>query len=435
MAPAMNPRIVVAVMVDEPSKASTERATLRRRCCAGRTADAARTMARRRTCRAASPTRSSVRSCAPRRRSSSVSRAAAVGRCRRRLARGVTRDGPGVGQPPRAPGDAFLRRPGRRTTRAASHGTRCPPPRPVSSRPTASRARPRRRRRAAGAGCGSLAASPARWRARSRPSVAAARRPGGDRDQRQDLDRLVARAGPLSQLGRRCAVVGITLGAGVRLALGSTGPDDARRGGVAQNAFPLRRRRLRRVRDRGLFDRSCRAAPAGTAIAVALFTNLRSIILTTTARWTPTGGQGADSFDWPGLRSAVVNLDDERGAALCAAARRPRDRPVDRLDPAGGTRRRQRGRLPTAAWRSMSWKKAARRRQCARADRQFNVGEPARCRRRAACRSPTRPRRCGARVVDAGPDRGAGRMGRARPASSGDGPRPVVVDYAHTRRA
>ena len=97
------------------------------------------------------------------------------------------------------------------------------------------------------------------------------------------------------------------------------GPTTPRRGGAA-NAF-------RRFADDGFAACAIEASSIGspgsaspaTAIAVALFTNFTLDHLdhhgTMEAYW----AAKARLFDWPGLRSAVVNLDDERGAALAAS--------------------------------------------------------------------------------------------------------------------
>lgn len=129
----------------------------------------------------------------------------------------------------------------------------------------------------------------------------------------------------LAALGRRCGVVG-TLGVGEPPALAATGlttPDavtlQAAFAGFAQagigacaieaSSIGLDRHRL-----------------AGTRVAVAAFTNLTRDHLdyhgTMEAYW----AAKRRLFDWPGLRAAVVNVDDAHGAALAgelAAAGRP----------------------------------------------------------------------------------------------------------------
>jgi UDP-N-acetylmuramyl-tripeptide synthetase len=119
----------------------------------------------------------------------------------------------------------------------------------------------------------------------------------------------------LTLLGRRCGVVG-TLGIGEPDKLQFTGlttPDPVRLHAA-----------LRRFVDDGFQACAIEASSigivehrlAGLRIAVALFTNFTRDHLdyhgTMDAYW-----QAKHTlFGWPGLRAAVVNLDDERGAAL-----------------------------------------------------------------------------------------------------------------------
>ena len=122
----------------------------------------------------------------------------------------------------------------------------------------------------------------------------------------------------LAHTGRRCAVVG-TLGAGEPPDLASTGlttPDAV----ALQTAF-------RRFADAGCSACAIEASSIGlagrrldgTVIRVALFTNLTIDHLdhhgTMEAYW----AAKAALFDWPGLQAAVVNCDDEQGAALAAS--------------------------------------------------------------------------------------------------------------------
>jgi UDP-N-acetylmuramoyl-L-alanyl-D-glutamate--2,6-diaminopimelate ligase len=121
----------------------------------------------------------------------------------------------------------------------------------------------------------------------------------------------------LHLLGRRCGVVG-TLGVGEPPALQSTGlttPD-----AVALHAT------LADLLGAGVDACAIEASSiglaehrlAGTRLAVAAFTNLTLDHLdyhgTMAAYWAAKRAL----FDWPGLRSAVVNVDDARGAALAA---------------------------------------------------------------------------------------------------------------------
>jgi UDP-N-acetylmuramyl-tripeptide synthetase len=128
----------------------------------------------------------------------------------------------------------------------------------------------------------------------------------------------------LGALGRRCGVVG-TLGAGepsragAPAALESTGlttPD-----AVALQAA------LRRFVDAGFVACAIEASSIGlaerrldgTAIKVALFTNLTIDHLDHHGTMDAYRAAKAALFDWPGLQAAVVNLDDEQGASLAAS--------------------------------------------------------------------------------------------------------------------
>ena len=129
----------------------------------------------------------------------------------------------------------------------------------------------------------------------------------------------------LSSLGRGAGVVG-TLGVGVPPQVEHTGlttPDPV----TLQRAF-------RGFLDQGLAAAAIEASSigiveqrlAGTRIAAALFTNFTRDHLdyhhTMEAYWQAKSAL----FDWPGLRSAVVNLDDARGHEL---ADRLAGRPLD----------------------------------------------------------------------------------------------------------
>ncbi|MEO8154390.1 MAG: UDP-N-acetylmuramoyl-L-alanyl-D-glutamate--2,6-diaminopimelate ligase [Rhizobacter sp.] len=126
----------------------------------------------------------------------------------------------------------------------------------------------------------------------------------------------------LSLLGQRCGVVG-TLGVGeppssaapsasVR-ATGLTTPDPV----TLQTAF-------RRFVDSGFSACAIEASSigiveqrlAGTRIKVALFTNLTRDHIDYHGDMDTYWRSKADLFAWPGLRAAVLNVDDERGAAL-----------------------------------------------------------------------------------------------------------------------
>ena len=130
----------------------------------------------------------------------------------------------------------------------------------------------------------------------------------------------------LALLGRRAGLIG-TLGAGEPpqplAATGLTTPDPV----TLHSTF-------RRFADAGLAACVIEASSigiveerlAGTRIAVAVFTNLTRDHLdyhgTMEAYW----AAKERLFDWPGLRAAVVNVDDEHGAALAA---RLAGRPLD----------------------------------------------------------------------------------------------------------
>ncbi len=126
----------------------------------------------------------------------------------------------------------------------------------------------------------------------------------------------------LSLLGRRCGVVG-TLGVGEPpssaapaasvLATGLTTPDPV----TLQTAF-------RRFVDSGFAACAIEASSigiveqrmAGTHIAVALFTNLTRDHIDYHGDMDAYWAAKAGLFAWPGLRAAVLNVDDERGSAL-----------------------------------------------------------------------------------------------------------------------
>jgi len=119
----------------------------------------------------------------------------------------------------------------------------------------------------------------------------------------------------LALAGRRCAVIG-TLGVGEPPALQATGlttPDPVTLHGA-----------LRRMLDQGVSACALEASSigleeqrlAGTQLTVAAFTNLSRDHLdyhgTMQAYWKAK----RRLFDWPGLRAAVINVDDSHGAQL-----------------------------------------------------------------------------------------------------------------------
>ncbi|MBK7531446.1 UDP-N-acetylmuramoyl-L-alanyl-D-glutamate--2,6-diaminopimelate ligase [Piscinibacter sp.] len=125
----------------------------------------------------------------------------------------------------------------------------------------------------------------------------------------------------LSQLGRRCGVIG-TLGVGEPSAsvasTGLTTPDPV----TLQQA-------LRRFADDGFAACAIEASSigiveqrlAGTRIAVALFTNFTQDHLDFHGSMASYWEAKSALFDWPGLRAAILNVDDPQGAALAERLR------------------------------------------------------------------------------------------------------------------
>ena len=135
----------------------------------------------------------------------------------------------------------------------------------------------------------------------------------------------------LSTLGRRCGVIG-TLGVGEPPSpaqasslsfTGMTTPDAV----TVQAGF-------QRFAEAGFAACAIEATSiglaenrlAGTAIDIALFTNLTQDHLDYHGAMDAYRDAKARLFDWPGLRAAVVNLDDAQGAALAATLQH---RPLD----------------------------------------------------------------------------------------------------------
>jgi UDP-N-acetylmuramoyl-L-alanyl-D-glutamate--2,6-diaminopimelate ligase len=125
----------------------------------------------------------------------------------------------------------------------------------------------------------------------------------------------------LTALGRRCGVVG-TLGIGVP-------PDAVDHTGLTTPDPVALQQAFRRFADAGFAACAIEASSigivehrlAGTRIAVAQFTNFTQDHLdyhgTMQAYW----DAKAKLFGWPGLKAAVVNVDDPRGAELAARLR------------------------------------------------------------------------------------------------------------------
>ena len=121
----------------------------------------------------------------------------------------------------------------------------------------------------------------------------------------------------LTSLGRRCGVIG-TLGVGEPGAVEATGlttPDPVTLHGT-----------LRRMADQGFVACALEASSIGIAehrlaalrIGVALFTNFTQDHLDYHGSMAAYWGAKRALFAWPGLRAAVLNIDDAQGQALAA---------------------------------------------------------------------------------------------------------------------
>ena len=128
----------------------------------------------------------------------------------------------------------------------------------------------------------------------------------------------------LTALGRRCGVIG-TLGIGEPPTAGSGGgPGDIVAGGLTTPDPVTLHAALRRFVDRGFAACALEASSIGLAehrldgthIEVALFTNFTRDHLDYHAGMDAYWAAKRRLFDWPGLRAAVVNVDDERGRTL-----------------------------------------------------------------------------------------------------------------------
>lgn len=119
----------------------------------------------------------------------------------------------------------------------------------------------------------------------------------------------------LSQLGQRCALVG-TLGIGEPGALvhnGLTTPDPV-----------LLQQQLRRLVDEGFKACAIEASSIGlaehrldaSAVHTAIFTNFTQDHLDYHGSMEAYWQAKSALFDWPGLKAAVINIDDAKGAAL-----------------------------------------------------------------------------------------------------------------------
>lgn len=124
----------------------------------------------------------------------------------------------------------------------------------------------------------------------------------------------------LSQLGQRCALVG-TLGIGEPGAMvhnGLTTPDPV-----------LLQQQIRRMVDEGFKACAIEASSIGlaehrldaSALHTAIFTNFTQDHLDYHGSMQAYWQAKAALFDWPGLKAAVINVDDAKGAALAEVLR------------------------------------------------------------------------------------------------------------------
>jgi UDP-N-acetylmuramoyl-L-alanyl-D-glutamate--2,6-diaminopimelate ligase len=131
----------------------------------------------------------------------------------------------------------------------------------------------------------------------------------------------------LAALGRRCGVVG-TLGVGEPPTAAQPNASVQATGLTTPDPVTLQAA-LRRFVDQGFAACALEASSiglveqrlAGTRIAVALFTNFTQDHLDFHDSMTSYWQAKAQLFEWPGLRAAVLNIDDEQGAALALQLR------------------------------------------------------------------------------------------------------------------
>lgn len=132
----------------------------------------------------------------------------------------------------------------------------------------------------------------------------------------------------LRQLGRRCGVIG-TLGIGEPPA--DDAPATVQSTGLTTPDPVTLQRALRGFVDAGFAACAIEASSigiveqrlAGTRIAVALFTNFTQDHLDFHGSMDAYWAAKSALFGWPGLRAAVVNLDDPKGDELVARLRGP----------------------------------------------------------------------------------------------------------------
>jgi UDP-N-acetylmuramyl-tripeptide synthetase len=129
----------------------------------------------------------------------------------------------------------------------------------------------------------------------------------------------------LASLGKRCGVIG-TLGIGEppRAAAGGEAPASIESTGLTTPDPVTLQKALRRFADDGFTACAIEASSigivehrlAGSRIAVALFTNFTQDHLDFHGSMEAYWEAKSALFDWPGLRAAVLNLDDRHGVAL-----------------------------------------------------------------------------------------------------------------------
>jgi UDP-N-acetylmuramoyl-L-alanyl-D-glutamate--2,6-diaminopimelate ligase len=130
----------------------------------------------------------------------------------------------------------------------------------------------------------------------------------------------------LSALGRRCGVIG-TLGIGEPppAAVGGEVPDVVPTGLTTPDPVTLHQS-LRGMADRGYVACALEASSIGIAehrldalrVGVALFTNFTQDHLDYHGSMAGYWATKRQLFSWPGLRAAVLNVDDEQGSRLAA---------------------------------------------------------------------------------------------------------------------
>ena len=131
----------------------------------------------------------------------------------------------------------------------------------------------------------------------------------------------------LAALGQRCGVIG-TLGVGEPPTSARPAASVQSTGLTTPDPVTLQAA-LRRFVDEGFVACALEASSiglveqrlAGTQIGVALYTNFTQDHLDFHDSMTSYWQAKAQLFEWPGLRAAVVNIDDEQGAALAQQLR------------------------------------------------------------------------------------------------------------------